>query len=97
MGDAARLPIQSVQGAREETHPQNAIGILVDRLHPAGRESVGIGRPVHVLGEPLMPEIEHVEPRILRSHPDAADSRKDRVPGLSILRARPAVTIVSLI
>ena len=36
MGDLARLSIQSVQGARKEAYPQNAIGILINRLDPAG-------------------------------------------------------------
>ena len=37
VGDFARLPIQSIQSAREQACPQNAIGIPINRLDPAGR------------------------------------------------------------
>ena len=36
MGDLSRLSIQSIQSARKEAYPQNAIGILINRLDPAG-------------------------------------------------------------
>ena len=35
MGDFSRLSIQSIQGARKQAYPQNAIGILINRLDPA--------------------------------------------------------------
>lgn len=36
MGDFLGRSIQSIQGAGEETYPQNVIGFLIDRLNPAG-------------------------------------------------------------
>ena len=72
MGDLARLSIQSVQGARKQAYPQNAIGILINRLDPAGREAIGVGRAMPVMDELFLPEIENVEPRILSSHPQHA-------------------------
>ena len=36
MGDLARLSIESIQSARKEAYPQNAIGLLINRLDPAG-------------------------------------------------------------
>ena len=36
MHDLASLSIESVQGTRKEAYPQNAIGILINRLDPAG-------------------------------------------------------------
>ena len=35
VGDLACLRIQSIQSAREEAYPQNAIGLLIDRLDPS--------------------------------------------------------------
>ena len=85
MDDLARLPIQSVQGAREQAHPQNAIGIPVDRLHPAGRETVGIGWPVPEMDELLLPEIQGVQPRTFGSHPQhAAAVLIDREDGVAV-------------
>jgi len=45
VSDPARLPIESVEGAWKETEPQNAISVLMNRGDPAGRETIGAGRP----------------------------------------------------
>ena len=55
--------------AVEQADPHDAVVILVDRLHPARRDSAGIARPVHERHELLLSEIEDVEPRILGPHP----------------------------
>ena len=36
IGDLGRLSIESVQGARKEAYPQNATGLPINRLDPAG-------------------------------------------------------------
>ena len=41
MGDLPVLAIQSIEGAREEAYPQNAVGILVNRDDTAGGQTVG--------------------------------------------------------
>ena len=85
MGDLARLSIQSIQGARKQAYPQNAIGILINRLDPAGRETIGIGGAMPIMDELLLPEIENVESRILGSHPQhAAPVPIDRENGVTV-------------
>src|SRR6516225_7044596 len=48
MGDLARLSIQSIHSAREEAYPQNAIRLPINRLDPAGCETIEVGRAMPV-------------------------------------------------
>ena len=67
-----RLSIQSIQGAREETYPQNAVAVLMNRSDHAGRETIGVAGTMPVRTELFLPEIENIKPPIFSAHPQHA-------------------------
>ena len=72
MGDLPGLSIQSVQGAGTEARPHNAVGVLMQRNDPAGRETIGVGAIMPVTAELFLLEIEDVKPPIRSAHPQQA-------------------------
>ena len=56
------LAVQSIQRARGEPYPENALGILVNRSDPAPRETIRIAGPMRITAELLLAEVENVKP-----------------------------------
>jgi hypothetical protein len=85
VGDFSRLSIQSIESARKQTYPENAIGILINRLDPARGETTGVGGAMTIRVELLLPKIENVQSRILGSDPQhAAPILIDRENGVAV-------------
>ena len=72
MSDFPRLSIQSIQGAREQPYPQNAIGLLVNRGGLAGGESLRVCGAMRIMAELFLLEIENIKSTILSAHPKQA-------------------------
>ena len=86
------LPVQSIQRARGEPYPENALGILVNRSDRPPRETIRIAGPMRITAELLLAEVENVKPPILGSHPQhAASILVNRHNGIIIEAIRVAV------
>ena len=72
MSDFPRFSIHSIQRAREEAYPQNAIGILVNRGNLAGRETIWVPATMRKAPELFLLEVENIQPAILSAHPKQA-------------------------
>src|SRR5215469_531195 len=83
MGDPVRLLIESVQGARKQAYPHDVVRRLIDRLNPAGQETIVVAGAMPMIPKLFLPEIENIQPCVLSSHPEQAASilidRHDRV------------------
>jgi hypothetical protein len=95
MGDFSRFSVQSIETARKQAYPQNTIGILINRLDPAGGETIGVCGAMPIRVELLLPKIEHVESRILSSYPQhAASIPIDRENGVVVEAIRVAFVVL---
>ena len=72
MSDFPRFSIHSIQRAREEAYPQNAIGILVNRGNLAGRKTIWVRATMRKAPELFLLEVENIQPTILSAHPKQA-------------------------
>ena len=72
MSDFPRLSIHSIQRAREQAYPQNAIGILVNRGDLAGRKTIWVPGAMRIVAELFLLEVENIQPTILSAHPKQA-------------------------
>jgi hypothetical protein len=67
--DAAALAIQPIKGAGERADPQDAVGVLLEGVHLAGRETLGFFGTMGIVAELSLPKIENVHSAIGRAHP----------------------------
>ncbi len=67
--DAAALGIQPIERAGERADPQDTVGVLVERAHLAGRETIGFFGTMGIVAELSLPQIENVHSAISRAHP----------------------------
>ena len=67
--DAAALAIHPIKGAGERADPQDAVGVLVERAHLAGRETIGFVGTMGIVAELSLPKIENIHSAIGRAHP----------------------------
>ena len=72
MSDFPRFSIHSIQCAREQAYPQNAIGILVNRGNLAGRKTIWVRATMRKAPELFLLEVENIQPTILSAHPKQA-------------------------